>query len=191
MIRWTYHGRLILHADASQSLARHVPSKLQLQSFHWLHQLTDVPPHHLTISRCGEYIRTCRGTTRTLCIVYLVIRFLLLCFVCITQVKDRPDGNANQSQIALRVHAHTSCSSWTTNSDLFLMRGISTCGEGLCGWFQQGWLWVVVTPSSCQTERAVHCSSLQPECGGPWGCTRGKALATMASVPVLACLGSL
>ena len=43
----------------------------------------------------------------------------------------------------------------------------------------------------CQRELADHCSSLQPECVGPWGCTQGKALGKTVEESFLAYLDFL
>ena len=50
---------------------------------------------------------------------------------------------------------------------------------------------MVVSPSSCQRERADHCSTRQPACVGPWGCTQGRASVKMDVAPSQACWGSL
>ncbi len=50
---------------------------------------------------------------------------------------------------------------------------------------------MAVILSLYQRELADHCSSPQPECGGPWGYTQDKALAKMVSVSSLACWGFL
>ena len=59
LVLWSHHCGFILQCNASQHSSRFVAGKLQGEGLDWLHKFTNIPPHHLPVCRCGEYIRTC------------------------------------------------------------------------------------------------------------------------------------